>query len=215
EVKVERQFDCGLLSSITVIRADGKVYTFKEFYYRQLNLNDIEAMYVLKAQGKLHHLRGQAEYDLANSLLIYIRSEVIKKRVEDVHLGVESYQKSLNLTKPKFVIPRIHEYPANTMYADIKKINRFMGIHEVFKFCDGTIKGIYEELESTLRINRVGTTYEHLNNRKWTDRDVRRSRRMMRKIEEILKERRKMRRLESYVGGRPNARDIRLFARLE
>ncbi|GJZ08995.1 hypothetical protein Tco_0543278 [Tanacetum coccineum] len=38
----------------------------------------------IKAQGKLHHLEGQAEYDLANSLRIYIRKEVIKKRVDDV-----------------------------------------------------------------------------------------------------------------------------------
>ncbi|GJZ39878.1 hypothetical protein Tco_0586441 [Tanacetum coccineum] len=80
-VKVECQFDYGFLSSV---KSDGKEYTFKESDYYRLNLNDIKDMYVLKAQGKLHHLRGQAEYDLANSLRIYIRKEVIKKRVDDV-----------------------------------------------------------------------------------------------------------------------------------
>ncbi|GKF97725.1 hypothetical protein Tco_0293546, partial [Tanacetum coccineum] len=59
--------------------------------YSRLNLNDIEDMYALKAQGKLHHLGGQTENDMANSILICIRSIVIKKRVEDVQLGVESY----------------------------------------------------------------------------------------------------------------------------
>ncbi|GKE14126.1 hypothetical protein Tco_1421703 [Tanacetum coccineum] len=80
-VEVERQFDYGFLSSV---KSDGKEYTFKESDYYRLNLNDIKDMYVLKAQGKLHHLGGQAKYDLTNSLQIYIRKEVIKKRVDDV-----------------------------------------------------------------------------------------------------------------------------------
>nr|GEU87191.1 hypothetical protein [Tanacetum cinerariifolium] len=141
-----------------------KKCTFKESNYRQLNLNDIEDMYVLKAQGKLHHLGGQAEYDLANSPLIFIRSEVIKKRVEDVHLGFESYQKKLNLTKLEFDISRIREYPAYTtcpdpygvIYTDIHGGNRFIEINEVLKFGDATIKCIYEELEVMLKENTVG-----------------------------------------------------------
>ncbi|GJY00954.1 hypothetical protein Tco_0359106 [Tanacetum coccineum] len=42
------------------------------------------SMSMHKVQGKLHHLPGDVEYDLVKSLLIYIRSLVIKKRVEDV-----------------------------------------------------------------------------------------------------------------------------------
>ncbi|GJT14029.1 hypothetical protein Tco_0861071 [Tanacetum coccineum] len=34
------------------------------------------------------------------SLRIFTRSIVIQRRVEDLQLGVESYQKKLNLTKP-------------------------------------------------------------------------------------------------------------------
>ncbi|GJR61955.1 hypothetical protein Tco_1504117 [Tanacetum coccineum] len=101
-IKVERKYDYGFLTRTDVIRADGETYTFKEFDYRRLSLYDIEDFYVLKVQGKLHHLLGQVEYDLVNSLLVFIIKEVIKKRVENIQLGVESYQLKLNLTKPKF-----------------------------------------------------------------------------------------------------------------
>ncbi|GJV10260.1 hypothetical protein Tco_1351801, partial [Tanacetum coccineum] len=40
----------------------------------------------------------QVVYDV--SLRMFTRSVVIQRRVEDLQLGVESYQKKLNLTKP-------------------------------------------------------------------------------------------------------------------
>ncbi|GJR73741.1 putative reverse transcriptase domain-containing protein [Tanacetum coccineum] len=51
EVVVDELFECGFLKSITVTRADKKRYAFKESNFSRLNLNDIEDMYVLKAQG--------------------------------------------------------------------------------------------------------------------------------------------------------------------
>ncbi|GJS76272.1 hypothetical protein Tco_0726153 [Tanacetum coccineum] len=38
---------------------------------------------------------------------MFTRSLIIKKRVEDVQLGVESYQKKLNITKPQKDFPII------------------------------------------------------------------------------------------------------------
>nr|GEW64844.1 hypothetical protein [Tanacetum cinerariifolium] len=52
-------------------------------------------------EDKIHHLDSVDEFDLINAPLLYIRRIVIKRRVEDVHLGVESWAKKLNLTKPK------------------------------------------------------------------------------------------------------------------
>ncbi|GKC74605.1 hypothetical protein Tco_1120488, partial [Tanacetum coccineum] len=63
---VERQLDYGLLTKIKVLRDDGNEYTFMESDYLRLNLNDIKDMYVLKVQGKLHHLPSNTEYDLKN-----------------------------------------------------------------------------------------------------------------------------------------------------
>lgn len=65
-----------------------KEYTFNEADYKYMSLNDIEDMYMLKIQGKLNHLHCYIEYDIVNSLLIYIRSIVIRARVEDIQLGV-------------------------------------------------------------------------------------------------------------------------------
>ncbi|GKC14983.1 hypothetical protein Tco_1011765, partial [Tanacetum coccineum] len=87
EEEIRRLFRKNIIEYDENDALDIRIKSMKE----SLNLNDIEDLYVLKAQGKLHHLGGPTEYDLANSLLIYIRSKLIKKRVEDVQLGVESY----------------------------------------------------------------------------------------------------------------------------
>ncbi|GJU99713.1 hypothetical protein Tco_1328984 [Tanacetum coccineum] len=133
-VEVGRMHGYGFLTRIDFNIADRKIYTFIESIYSNLSLNDINDLYLLKVQGKLHHLSREAEYDLTNSLMIFIRSVVIKKRVEDVQLGDEIYQQKLNLTKP-----------------DNKDGgNRFMGINEVFNFGDGTIMKVKEELKAML-----------------------------------------------------------------
>ncbi|GJU30488.1 hypothetical protein Tco_1174077 [Tanacetum coccineum] len=81
DADVESKYGYNLMSMMKVKRVDGKTYKFKESYYNELSLNYIEDIYMLKVQGKLHHLPGNIEYDIMNSLLIYIRSLVIRKRV--------------------------------------------------------------------------------------------------------------------------------------
>ncbi|GJU18940.1 hypothetical protein Tco_1146906 [Tanacetum coccineum] len=56
-----------------------------------LHLNDIEDMLILVVQHKLFHLDGEVIVDLAVALRMLTRSLIIKKRVKDVQLGVESY----------------------------------------------------------------------------------------------------------------------------
>nr|GEV03402.1 hypothetical protein [Tanacetum cinerariifolium] len=70
------------------------------------------------------------------------RSIVIKKRVEDLQLGVESYQKRLNLTKP------------DTYRPDLKrkdKKNKLMRIDELHKFSDGTLNDVRNALDDRLK----------------------------------------------------------------
>ncbi|GKG39345.1 hypothetical protein Tco_0463490, partial [Tanacetum coccineum] len=43
--------------------------------------------------------------DFAIALRMFTRSLVIQKRVEDLQLGVESYQKKINVTKPDTTRP--------------------------------------------------------------------------------------------------------------
>ncbi|GJY61240.1 hypothetical protein Tco_0461897 [Tanacetum coccineum] len=102
KIVVDRKHGYGYLKNIMVKRSDQKDYEFMESNFPRLNLNDLEYMYLLKVQGKIHHLDGVDEFDMINALLLYIRRIVIKKRVKDVQLGVESYKTKLNLTKPQF-----------------------------------------------------------------------------------------------------------------
>nr|GFB35041.1 hypothetical protein [Tanacetum cinerariifolium] len=51
-------------------------------------------------QGKLTNLTVEERFAFNVSLQMFTRSIVIQRRVEDLQLGVESYQKKLNLTKP-------------------------------------------------------------------------------------------------------------------
>ncbi|GJY04954.1 hypothetical protein Tco_0370894 [Tanacetum coccineum] len=96
-------------------------------------------------------------------------------------------------------IKLIHDYPAYTIcpnpyeviYTYMHGGIRFMGINEVYKFGDGTIRFIYEELETMLKANTVGYIRGCLNGHAWIDRDIKRSRRMMKWIERILKARKK------------------------
>ncbi|GJR24424.1 hypothetical protein Tco_0972951 [Tanacetum coccineum] len=66
-----------------------------------LYLDDIEDMLLLAVQHKLFHLTDNDIVDFIMALRMLIRSLIIKKRVEDLQLGVESYQKKLNITPPQ------------------------------------------------------------------------------------------------------------------
>ncbi|GKC14897.1 hypothetical protein Tco_1011679, partial [Tanacetum coccineum] len=104
-VKVDKLHGYGYLEEIMVRRVDRQLYKFKEGDFVNLHLNDIEDMLLLVVQHKLFHLDGEVIFDLAVALRMFTRSLIIKKRVEDVQLGAESYQKKLNITKPQKDFP--------------------------------------------------------------------------------------------------------------
>ncbi|GJX19378.1 hypothetical protein Tco_0222055 [Tanacetum coccineum] len=99
-VKVNEWYRYGHLEEIVVKRADQQLYTFKEGDFKRLHLNEIEDMLLLIVQNKLNNLDRNVAIHLAASLRMFARRTVIQARVEDLQLGVESYQKKLNLTKP-------------------------------------------------------------------------------------------------------------------
>nr|GEY18417.1 hypothetical protein [Tanacetum cinerariifolium] len=71
-------------------------------------------------QDKLHHLPLEFMKDFNNALLNFIRRTVIKNRVEDIQLLVESYQRSLNLTKHIMFFEGIDQRIPFTMIATHK-----------------------------------------------------------------------------------------------
>ncbi|GKE16704.1 hypothetical protein Tco_1424281 [Tanacetum coccineum] len=108
-VKVNKWYRYGYLEEIVVKRVDQQLYTFKEGDFKRLHLNDIEDMLLLVA------------------------------RVEDIQLGVESYQRKLNLTKRRTQDVDMSRRPTYTtlsnpqgvFYEDKLKRKRFMHADEL------------------------------------------------------------------------------------
>ncbi|GJU98332.1 hypothetical protein Tco_1327603 [Tanacetum coccineum] len=72
------------LDWITVRRDDDKLYIFKEADYNRLRLQDIEDMLFFLVQGKLTNLNVEERIALGVSLRMFIRSVVLRRRVEDL-----------------------------------------------------------------------------------------------------------------------------------
>nr|GEZ34434.1 hypothetical protein [Tanacetum cinerariifolium] len=117
------------LDWITVRRDDDKLYKFKEGDFKRLRIQDIEDIIV------------------------------IQRRVKDLQLGVESYQKKLNLTKPDTYhsdLKRKEAYiaclnPRGFIYQNKDKLNRLMWINELHKFSDGTLTDVRTALDDHLK----------------------------------------------------------------
>ncbi|GKC28748.1 hypothetical protein Tco_1036042, partial [Tanacetum coccineum] len=146
-VKVMKKYDYGYLEDIEVRRVDNTLQKLKEGDFPNLNLRNIEDMLLLFVQNKISNLEREVIFDLNVALWIFTRSIIILKRVEDLQLGVESYQKKLNITKPETFrsdISKLTPYtafktPQGIIYLDKLKRNMLMPTDELYKFCDGTL----------------------------------------------------------------------------
>ncbi|GJY10720.1 hypothetical protein Tco_0378905 [Tanacetum coccineum] len=189
--------------------------------FPNLNQNDIEDLYMLKIQNKIHNVKGIEEFHLINALKLHIRIIVFRKRVEDVQLEVKSYQTKLNLTKPQLmegclqqkVSYTILSHPIGIMYKRTNNNKRFMRANEIHKFSDGTLNKVYKNLEVILRNNRLGYHNEGMEEYYWTKKDIERTQQFMENIERTLNERRRFRRLDFFFGGRRNKTEYRLLVR--
>nr|GEU48603.1 hypothetical protein [Tanacetum cinerariifolium] len=147
------------LDWITVRRDDDKLYKFKEGDFKRLHLQDIEDMLLLLVQGKLSNLTVEERFAFNVSLGMFTRSIVIQRRVEDLQLGAESYQKRLNLTKLdtyRSDLKRREAYtaysnPRGFIYQNKDKKNRLMRIDELYKFSDGTLNDVRNALDDRLK----------------------------------------------------------------
>ncbi|GJV01233.1 hypothetical protein Tco_1334802 [Tanacetum coccineum] len=124
-----------------------------------------EDMYLLQVQDKLHHLPLEFVKDFNNALLLFIKRVVIQNSVKDIQLGVESYQQTLNLTKPMMFFEGIDQRIPFTMsgtykgvvYLNQHNIKSFMKLSEVKKLCDGTLEKIRENLVDMVKRNKLST----------------------------------------------------------
>ncbi|GJV31898.1 hypothetical protein Tco_1392298 [Tanacetum coccineum] len=205
-VKVMRKHGYGYLEEIVVRRADNILYRFKEGDFPQLRINDIKDMLILVVQNRLTNLSGDDVADFAIALRMFTRSLVIQNRVEDLQLGVESYQKWFNVTKPDITRPDLikrrpytpYRDPQGFIYVDDNKRNRLMRSDKLYKFSDGTLTRLLSLLEDITK----NIDMEYLPKRRWSNLEKKRAHFMIKDINKLLKERRMMRGLEKFVGGR-------------
>ncbi|GJX45531.1 hypothetical protein Tco_0262207 [Tanacetum coccineum] len=219
-VKVNKLHGYGYLEETVVRRDDRQLYKFKEGDFVNLYLNDIEDMLLIYVQQRLFQLNGSDIVDLVVALRMFTRILIIKRRFEDVQLGVESYQKKLNITKPQKDFPGISAKelytpsfdPPWVVYEDLNKQKRVMRADELYKLSDKTLKLVRDELHHKILNCHLGYNKE-MSKRKWSGTDKRRSELMVELIDKQMQERQIIRNLERLVGARELEIDYRLMQR--
>nr|GEY32357.1 hypothetical protein [Tanacetum cinerariifolium] len=178
----------------------------KQGDFKRLRLQDIEDMLLLLVQRKLSNMTVKERFAFNVSLRMFTRSIVIQRRVEDLELGVESYQKRLNLTKIDTYRSNLkqreaytaYSYPKGFIYQNKDKKNRLMRIDELHKFSDETLNDVRNALDDRLK----GIRMQYLPTTIWRKGAKDRATAMIQAINKMLKTRRIMRSLERFVGGR-------------
>nr|GEY11964.1 hypothetical protein [Tanacetum cinerariifolium] len=168
-------------------------------------------------QEPLTNLTVEERFAINVSLRMFTRSIVIQRRVEDLQLGVESYQKKLNLTRPvtyRSDLKRKEAYsaysnPRGFIYQNKDKQNRLMRVDELHKFSDGTLTDVRTTLDDRLK----GIQMKYLPKSIWRKSDKERAAAMIQAINKQLKTRKIMRSLERFVGGRLYEGDFRMLQR--
>ncbi|GJT30425.1 hypothetical protein Tco_0910700 [Tanacetum coccineum] len=184
-VKVMKWYGYGYLEEIIVRREDQSLHKFKEGDFQRLNLRDIEDLLLLLVQKKLSNLEQDVIFNLNVALRMFTRRIVILKLVEDLQLGVKSYQKKLNITK------------SETFRSGISKLTPYTAYKK---------PQVLYDIANNLSM-------DYLPKRRWSNLDKKRSRIMIKAIDQQLFERRLMRNLEKFVGGRDYRNDFRLLER--
>nr|GEU33587.1 retrovirus-related Pol polyprotein from transposon TNT 1-94 [Tanacetum cinerariifolium] len=171
----------------------------------------------VRRADSLTNLSSDEVSDFAIALKMFTRSLVIQKRVIDLQLSVESYQKKINVTRPNTVRPDLqkrHPYtpyqdPQGFIYDDSLERNRLMRSDELYKFSNGTLTRLLTFLEDLTKNIHM----RYLPKRRWSSLEKKRAHFMIKEINKLLKERRIMRSLEKFVGRRLYDSDPQLFQR--
>ncbi|GKB05008.1 hypothetical protein Tco_0833203, partial [Tanacetum coccineum] len=212
-VSVKKLLGYGHLEEIVVKRSNQQLHKFKEGDFVDLHLKDIEDILLLVVQYKLFHLDGSDIVDFIMALRMFTRSLILKRHVEDLQLGVESYQKKLNITKPQKTFPKIKSKepytpsydPPKIFYEDLNKQKRVLRADELYKLSDGTLKSVRYEIHRRVLDFRLDYNTE-MPKRKWMTVDRKRSGLMIELINKQLREREIIRN-SGVIGFEPSIND--------
>ncbi|GKB53294.1 hypothetical protein Tco_0904047 [Tanacetum coccineum] len=112
-------------------------------------------------------------------------------RVEDIQLGIESYQTQLNLTKPGWDATGYefkHDYtiiksPRAVVFSVNNNERNIMRFIKIYKFSDSTLTHILEALAYRVKEFKIKWLNPGMNMRFWTKKDVTRSNEFIASIE--------------------------------
>ncbi|GJS86941.1 hypothetical protein Tco_0769577 [Tanacetum coccineum] len=209
-IEVFPMYGYNYMKKIVLRRADLKEYVIAERDFKYLYPSDFEDLYLLNLQGHLNHLSPEDKKILTTAVNLWTRNLVIRQRVEDFQLGIESYQTQLNLTKPRWDAKGFeykHDFtvidsPRAVTFRDKYGVQMIMRFNEIHKFSDGTLQQIDEALDyrvKEFRVNRASGFDIHV----FLDEErLSTEARGLCLPYETLKTRRIFRNLESFVGGR-------------
>nr|GFD18517.1 hypothetical protein [Tanacetum cinerariifolium] len=101
-IEVYSMYGYDYMKKIVLLHADLNEHVITERDFKYLYPSDFEDLYLFNLQGHLNHLPPKDKKILTTTINLWTRHLVIRQRVEDFQLGIESYQTRLNLTKPRW-----------------------------------------------------------------------------------------------------------------
>nr|GFB24145.1 hypothetical protein [Tanacetum cinerariifolium] len=211
-IEVFSMYGYDYMKKIVLRRSDLNEHVITERDFKYLYPSDFEDLNLLNLQGHLNHLPPKDNEILTTAVNQWTRQLVIRQRVEDFQLGIESYQTRVNITKPQWTATGFeykHDYTVieshrAVIFRDKYRVQMMMRFNEIHKFSDGTLQQIDEALDYKVKEFRINKLNPGLNTRFWTRKDVDRCNAFMFAIQRRLRTRRIFRNLESFVGGRVN-----------
>ncbi|GJW09705.1 hypothetical protein Tco_1575532 [Tanacetum coccineum] len=171
------------ISSLSSPRLNYQEYKISEKDFKNLHPNDFEDLFLLNIQEKLNHLPKTDKTSLHTAVNMWIRNLVIRNRVGDLQLRIESYQTKINLESPNWdaddyyfkedytIIPK----PRVVVYRDRNDQRKLMRLNELHKFSDGTLTRVMEKLDHMVKDFHLYEYNKGMETRKWSEDDKRRS----------------------------------------
>nr|GEW53541.1 hypothetical protein [Tanacetum cinerariifolium] len=110
-----REYPFDLSKPLPFIEDQGRQVVTTAYFIKN-DLEYLKDMLLLLVQKKLFNLDVDDRYDLGVALRMLTRHIVILHRVKDLQLGVESYQKKLNIARPETTRSNISKLTPYTTY---------------------------------------------------------------------------------------------------
>ncbi|GJX30181.1 hypothetical protein Tco_0238260 [Tanacetum coccineum] len=181
-----------------VAELDYQEYKISERDFKNLHPNDFEDLFLLNIQEKLNHLPKTDKISLHTAVNMWIRNLVIRNRVGDLQLGIESYQTKINLErlightadynfKEDYTIvpkPRAVVYRDKMNKEKLRILKTGKRLNELHKFSDGTLTRFMEKLDQMVKYFHLYEYNKGMETRKWSEDDKRRSKDFINSIRE-------------------------------